>query len=54
MNYQKSAVDVVELTVADKAKEANERIKSENLDADQKTALWSLLDSKTRSALKKG
>ena len=37
----------------DEAEQANERIKSENLDADQKTALWSLLDSKTRSALKK-
>jgi hypothetical protein len=34
-------------------KQALERLDSENLEADQKVGLWSLLDSKTRSAIKK-
>jgi len=50
---QELALTVVDILHNDCAEAANERIKSENLDADQKTALWSLLDSKTRSALKK-
>lgn len=35
------------------AEEANAMIAAENLEAEQKVALWSLLDSKTRSAIKK-
>jgi len=53
-NYiREIALDVVELVVAGKPTEANDRIKSENLEVEQKIALWSLLDSKTRSTLKK-
>lgn len=48
------AMDVVDIIEKQGAKAANEQIAAQNLDADQKTALWSLLDSKTRSALKKG
>ena len=33
--------------------EADQLIRAENLEAEQKVALWSLLDSKTRSAIKK-
>lgn len=51
---QELAMTVVDVLNNDSAAAANEAIKKENLDADQKTALWSLLDSKTRSALKKG
>ena len=47
------AMTVVDIMHNDSPEAANERIKSENLDADQKTALWSILDSKTRSALSK-
>lgn len=47
------AMTVVDILQNDSPASANERIKSENLDADQKTALWSLLDSKTRSELSK-
>jgi hypothetical protein len=32
---------------------AHDKIEAEKFDSDEKTALWSLLDSKTRSALKK-
>lgn len=32
---------------------AHQKIEAEKFDSDEKTALWSLLDSKTRSALKK-
>lgn len=48
------AMTVVDVLNNDSPAAANLHIKNENLDADQKTALWSLLDSKTRSALKKG
>jgi hypothetical protein len=34
-------------------KKALARLEGENLEADQKVALWTLLDSKTRSAIKK-
>lgn len=51
---QELAMTVVDIINNDGPPAANEHIKKENLDADQKTALWSLLDSKTRSALKKG
>lgn len=51
---QELAMTVVDILNNDSPAAANEHIKKENLDADQKTALWSLLDSKTRSALKKG
>lgn len=47
------AMTVMDVMQNDSPAAANERIKSENLDADQKTALWSLLDSKTRSELSK-
>lgn len=43
------AEEVKTLTATD----ARERILSENLEVEQKTALWSLLDSKTRAAIKK-
>jgi hypothetical protein len=34
-------------------KQALEMLDAENLESDQKVALWSLLDSKTRAAIKK-
>jgi hypothetical protein len=47
------AADVIMLIHKDKVGEAVEYINSLELDADWKTALWSQLDSKQRSALKK-
>jgi hypothetical protein len=46
------AAEIVPLLVAS-ARDAVERIESENLDDTQKMALWSILDSKTRAAIKK-
>ena len=43
---------LVELCKADPV-QCLERLESEHLDGDQKTALWSILDSKTRAAIKK-
>ena len=47
------AADVIMLIHKDKVGEAVEYINSLELDADWKTALWSQLDSKQRSAIKK-
>lgn len=46
------AEDVVSVMKESGAGEAYERVQIEQLDNDQMVALWSLLDSKTRSALK--
>lgn len=54
MQYlQELAVELIANVAEGNPKQALERLDSENLDADQKVALWSLLDSKTRSAIKK-
>lgn len=47
------ALEVVALVVDGKPGEAAAYIAEQNLDADEKVALWSRLDSKTRSAMKK-
>lgn len=46
-------MEVVTMVKDDSAREAVVRIEAEQLDDSQKMALWSLLDSKTRSAIKK-
>ena len=54
MQYlQELAVDLIASVAEGNPKQALERLDAENLEADQKVALWSLLDSKTRSAIKK-
>lgn len=54
MQYlQELAVDLIADVAEGNPKQALERLDSENLEADQKVALWSLLDSKTRAAIKK-
>ena len=54
MQYlQELAVELIADVAEGNPKQALERLDSENLEADQKVALWSLLDSKTRSAIKK-
>lgn len=54
MQYlQELAVELIANVAEGNSKQALERLDSENLEADQKVALWSLLDSKTRSAIKK-
>jgi len=54
MQYlQELAVELIANVAEGNPKQALERLDSENLEADQKVALWSLLDSKTRSAIKK-
>ncbi len=47
------AADVIMMIHKDQVEEAVEYINSLELDADWKTALWSQLDSKQRSAIKK-
>jgi hypothetical protein len=48
------AIEVLSLAAMDKIPDAYYRIETEELDADQKVALWSLIkDSKVRAALKK-
>jgi hypothetical protein len=47
------AADIILLIHKDQVGEAVEYINSLELDADWKTALWSQLDSKQRSAIKK-
>jgi hypothetical protein len=47
------AADIILMIHKDQADEAVEYINSLGLDADWKTALWSLLDSKQRAAIKK-
>jgi hypothetical protein len=51
--YAELAEIVVSMLLANGPAAANERIKMENLDADQRAQLESFLDSKTRSALGK-
>ena len=54
MQYlQELAVELIVNVAEGNPKQALERLDSENLEADQKVGLWSLLDSKTRSAIKK-
>lgn len=47
------ALGVIALVSSGEEKKAWTTVESENLDDGQKTALWSLLDSKTRSAIKR-
>jgi hypothetical protein len=49
---QELAIDVIAIVASGQNAEAVARLDSENLDNEQKTALWTLLDSKTRSAIK--
>ena len=54
MQYlQELAVELIANVAEGNPKQALERLDSEKLEADQKVALWSLLDSKTRAAIKK-
>lgn len=54
MQYlQELAIELIANVAEGNPKQALERLDSEALEADQKVALWSLLDSKTRSAIKK-
>lgn len=54
MEYLKElAVDLTANVSEGDPKKALARLDAENLEADQKVALWTLLDSKTRSAIKK-
>jgi len=50
---QELAIELVANVAEGNPKQALERLDSEKLEADQKVALWSMLDSKTRSAIKK-
>lgn len=54
MEYlQELAIELIASVAEGNSKQALERLDAENLEADQKVGLWSLLDSKTRSAIKK-
>ena len=54
MQYlQELAVELIANVAEGNPKQALERLDAEKLEADQKVALWSMLDSKTRSAIKK-
>jgi len=54
MQYlQELAIELVANVAEGNPKQALERVTLEKLEADQQVALWSLLDSKTRSAIKK-
>jgi hypothetical protein len=54
MQYlQELAIELVANVAEGNSKQALERLDAEKLEADQKVALWSLLDSKTRAAIKK-
>jgi hypothetical protein len=54
MQYlQELAIELVANVAEGNPKQALERLDAEKLEADQKIALWSLLDSKTRSSIKK-
>ena len=54
MQYlQELAIELVADVAEGNPKQALTRLDAEALEADQKVALWSLLDSKTRSAIKK-
>ena len=49
---QELAMEAIAAVSAGTPRVAYERIEADNLDDEQKTALWSILDSKTRSAIK--
>ena len=49
---QELALEAIAAVAAGTPRVAFDRIEADNLDSDQKTALWTLLDSKTRSAIK--
>jgi hypothetical protein len=51
--FQELAVELIAIVAEGNPKQALARLDSESLEADQKVALWSMLDSKTRSAIKK-
>jgi hypothetical protein len=51
--FQELAVELIAIVADGNPAAALQRLDSENLEADQKVALWSLLDSKTRSSIKK-
>ena len=54
MQYlQELAIELIANVAEGNPKQALERLDKENLESDQKVALWSFLDSKTRSAIKK-
>ncbi|CAB5222850.1 Essential recombination function protein [uncultured Caudovirales phage] len=54
MQYlQELAIELIANVAEGNPKQALERLDAEKLEAEQKVALWSLLDSKTRSAIKK-
>ena len=54
MQYlQELAIELIANVAEGNPKQALERVVTEKLEADQQVALWSLLDSKTRSAIKK-
>jgi hypothetical protein len=50
---QEMAVDLIAMCEQGDPKSAWEKLEGENLDAEQKVALWTLLPSKVRTALKK-
>ncbi len=50
---QELAVELIAICEQEDPKKAWEKLEGENLDAEQKIALWTLLPSKVRSALKK-
>jgi hypothetical protein len=50
---QEMAVDLIAMCEQGDPKAAWDKLESENLDSEQKVALWTLLPSKVRSALKK-
>jgi len=51
--FQELAVELIAIVADGNPKQALTRLDSENLESDQKVCLWSMLDSKTRSAIKK-
>ena len=50
---QEMAVELIAMCECGEPKEAWDKLEGENLDAEQKIALWTLLPSKVRAALKK-
>ena len=47
------AMELIDLCEKEEPKKAWVKLEAENLDAEQKIALWTLLPSKVRTALKK-
>lgn len=47
------AVEIVALVASEQPAEAWHRVEGEHLEAEQKMALWNILDSKTRAAIRK-